>query len=106
MSFIRAKALMRLAKGPMTMRELANGLATDPPYTSVVVDDLARRGLVTRSIHPDDRRAKVVAITAAGAECAATAAEIQNRPPAVFGRLSAADARTLDRIVSGLVADS
>jgi DNA-binding MarR family transcriptional regulator len=103
MSFIRAKALVRLAAGPLTMRELASKLATDPPYTSVVVDDLERRGLVSRSTHADDRRVKVVSITAAGAECAATATEIQNRPPAVFGQLSAADAEVLDRILSSLL---
>ena len=43
MSFIRAKALRRIVDGPMTMRELAAALGTDPPYTTVVVDDLERR---------------------------------------------------------------
>jgi DNA-binding MarR family transcriptional regulator len=103
MSFIRAKALVRLAAGPLTMRELAAKLATDPPYTSVVVDDLARRCLLTRSTHPEDRRVKVVSLTPAGAECAAIATEIQNRPPAVFAQLSAEDAATLDRILSSLI---
>ncbi|MGI8668120.1 MAG: MarR family winged helix-turn-helix transcriptional regulator [Jatrophihabitans sp.] len=106
MSFFRAKALLRLAAGPLTMRQLATSLVSDAPYTTVVVDDLERRGLVERSIHPEDRRVKIVSITTAGAQSAAIAAEIQNRPPAVFSRLSAADAATLSRILSELVADS
>ena len=47
MSFIRAKALRLVAAAPMTMRELAAGLGTDPPYTTVAVDDLERRDLDT-----------------------------------------------------------
>ncbi|MGD0937989.1 MAG: MarR family transcriptional regulator [Streptosporangiaceae bacterium] len=58
MSFIRAKALRRIVDSPMTMRELAAALGTDPPYTTVVVDDLERRGLVTRTVRAGDRRCR------------------------------------------------
>ncbi|MDQ2838683.1 MAG: MarR family transcriptional regulator [Actinomycetota bacterium] len=103
MSFIRAKALLKLQSGPLSMRELAATLAIDSPYTSVVVDDLERRGLVERSMHPDDRRVKIVSITAAGAESAEVAEKIQNRPPAAFASLAPADLATLDRILTALV---
>ena len=106
MSYIRAKALMRLASGPRTMRELAAKLSTDAPYTSVVIDDLERRGLVERRPHPDDRRVKIVSITPAGAAAAAIAERIQSQPPAAFDKLGAADAATLERILSQLVSDS
>ena len=68
MSFIRAKALRQVAAGPMTMRDLAAGLGTDPPYTTVAVDDLERRGLVVRTVRAGDRRSKLVSITPAGLE--------------------------------------
>ena len=103
MSFVRAKALLKLMGGPLTMRELATRLATDPPYVSVVVDDLARRGLVERSTHTDDRRVKVVSLTPAGIEAAAVGDAIQNQPPEVFQRLSSEDLANLERILTRLV---
>lgn len=106
MSFIRAKALLKLQDGPLSMRELAGALSIDSPYTSVVVDDLERRGLVERSTHPDDRRVKLVSLTAAGAESAEVAEKIQNRPPAAFAALAPAELATLDRILTALVASA
>src|SRR5271170_742481 len=64
--FTRTRALRRLAGGPLTLRELAESLGTDAPAATVAVNDLEERGLVTRGEHPDDRRAKLVALTAAG----------------------------------------
>ena len=81
MSFIRAKALRRIIDSPMTMRELAAALGTDPPYTTVVVDDLERRGLVTRTVRAGDRRSKIVAITPDGARQAELAERILRTMP-------------------------
>src|SRR5690242_8049924 len=64
MSYIRIKALAHRARAPMTMRDLAALLAVDAPYTTVVVDDLESRGLVERRPDPQDRRRKIVAVTA------------------------------------------
>ncbi|GAA3294254.1 MULTISPECIES: MarR family winged helix-turn-helix transcriptional regulator [Dactylosporangium] len=82
MSYLRIKALRRLAGQPMTMRELAALLQTDAPYMTVVVDDLEKRGLVRREPHPSDRRAKLVIPTDQGRREAARAEEIHGRPPA------------------------
>ncbi|MGX7677455.1 MarR family winged helix-turn-helix transcriptional regulator [Jatrophihabitans sp. DSM 45814] len=103
MSFIRAKALLKLTGGPMTMRELAAALATDPPYTSVVVDDLHQRGLLERTVHPSDRRAKVVTITPAGRKTAKAASLIINEPPPALRSLSVDDLKALNRILSQLL---
>ena len=103
-SFIRAKALRALLAGPMTMRELAAALATDAPYTTLVVDGLERRGLVARAPHPSDRRSKIVAVTPEGSQAARRAEAILNAPPASLLRLSRADLATLDRIVASLLA--
>ncbi len=105
MSFFRAKTLMKLVDGPLTMRELMAKLVSDAPYVSVVVDDLEKRGLVERSVHPGDRRVKVVSLTATGRESAVLATEIQNRPPAVFESLSANDLAILDRILTALTTE-
>ncbi len=106
MSFVRAKALRHLASGPMAMRELAAALATDAPYTTLVVDDLERRGLVTRTAHPSDRRSKVVTATPDGVRAAARADEILNEPPAPLLELTAAELSTLEQILAKLRRDN
>jgi DNA-binding MarR family transcriptional regulator len=103
LSFVRAKALRSLAVGPLTMRQLAERLATDAPYTTVVVDDLQRRGLVRRSPHGGDRRLRIVTLTPAGADAAEVAERILGRPPAPVGDLDDADLAALDRIVAKLL---
>ena len=82
MSFGKMKALRRIAKRPMPMRELASLLGVDPPNLTPVVDDLERAGLVERQPHPTDRRVKLVVATAEGAALARQADEILARPPA------------------------
>ncbi|MGR6998513.1 MarR family winged helix-turn-helix transcriptional regulator [Yinghuangia aomiensis] len=81
LSFSRSRALRRLARKPMRMTELAAEMATDKPYTTLIVDDLERRGLVVRTVSPQDRRAKVVSVTDAGREMADLATHILSRPP-------------------------
>jgi DNA-binding MarR family transcriptional regulator len=103
MSFIRAKALRRIAGGPLTMRELAAGLGTDPPYTTVVVDDLERRGLVVRAVRPGDRRSKIVSVTPSGQEQARLADQILAEPPGPVRDLPAADLAALDRVLGQLL---
>ncbi|MFD0384002.1 MarR family transcriptional regulator [Streptomyces stramineus] len=80
MSFFRVKALRRIARGPLTLRELAELLLTDRPYTTLVVDDLAGRGLVERSANPADRRSKIVTVTPAGRAAAERAERILGTP--------------------------
>jgi DNA-binding MarR family transcriptional regulator len=104
MSFIRAKALTKLAARPMTMRQLGARLAIDPPYTTLVVDDLERRGLVARTVHPEDRRSKLVTVTPAGATAADVAQRILNAPPAPLRDLDPDDLAALARIVGALLA--
>ncbi len=90
-SFSKARALRRLALGPMTMGELTATLATDAPYTSLLVSDLVDRELAVRSTHPSDRRRKRVALTPAGAEMARRAQEILDRPPVGISGLTDAE---------------
>ncbi len=103
MSYLRAKALRLLLPGPLPMRELCAALVTDPPYISVIVDDLEKRGLVEREVNPADRRSKLVRITSAGRAIARAADQIQSTPPEALAALTDAEVQTLDRLLRRLV---
>ncbi|MBL7490409.1 MarR family transcriptional regulator [Frankia sp. AgB1.9] len=102
LSFIRVKALLKLRPGPRTMRDLATELAIDRPYATVVIDELERRGLVARTVHPNDRRCRQVSLTAAGEDAAREADRILSDPPPALAALPPADLATLDRLTAAL----
>lgn len=99
MSFGRSRALRRIAKRSMTMGELATALGTDPPYVTVIVDDLQSQGLVERQPHPTDRRVKLVVATRKGKAAAAEAEAILGATPADLARLNATDQAELLRLL-------
>jgi DNA-binding MarR family transcriptional regulator len=96
------RALRRLATQPHTLRALAERLAADPPYVTLMVDDLEERGLVQRMPHPEDRRAKLVELTAAGRAAAARADAILDEPPAALRDVPAEDLAALLRVLERL----
>ncbi len=49
-----------------TQADLADATTRDAPTMSRIVDTLAKRGLVTRVADPEDARARLVVLTAAG----------------------------------------
>ncbi|MFH8985966.1 MarR family winged helix-turn-helix transcriptional regulator [Streptomyces varsoviensis] len=103
MSFSRVRALRRLAAGPIPLRELAERMGSDPPYTTVIVDDLVRRGLAERVANPADRRSKLVRLTEEGRAAAARATDIMSVPPDALLDLDPEDIEALDRIVAKLL---
>jgi DNA-binding MarR family transcriptional regulator len=102
LSFARVRALRRLAAQPLTLRALAEALAADPPYVTLMVDDLEKRGLVQRMPHPEDRRAKLVELTASGRAAAARADAILDEPPAALRDVPAEDLAALLRVLERL----
>src|SRR2546425_2620868 len=65
---LQAKALHELnVDPPISMRELAERLKSDPSNVTGLIDRLEARGLVERRPDPNDRRIKGLALTAAGA---------------------------------------
>ena len=65
--FVLLAALTWLgAEGPVTQKALADHAASDPMMTSQVLRALEARGLVERHPHPQDRRARALAVTAEG----------------------------------------
>ena len=102
LSFGRIKAIRRVARRSMSMRELAEELGIDPPNATVVVDDLESLGLARRRSHPTDRRAKVVEATRKGKEIARKADAILSTPPPTLRALSPDDLAQLGRILAQL----
>jgi DNA-binding MarR family transcriptional regulator len=100
MSFGRTRAIRRLARAPMSMRELAAALGIDPPNATAVVSELEAQGLVRRKPHPTDGRAKVVEATRKGKELARRADEILATPPPGLAALGPEDLETLRGLLS------
>ena len=100
MSFGRTRAIRRLARAPMSMRELADALGIDPPNATAVVSELEAQGLATRRPHPTDGRAKLVEATRKGKELARRADEILATPPPGLAGLSAEELETLRRLLT------
>lgn len=59
--------LLALSEGQaLTQRELADRISSDPSTVRAMLVLLDKMGLVERACHPNDSRAKTVALTAAG----------------------------------------
>ena len=100
----KAEVLLRLAGGPMTLREIALAVDVDPPAATVGVNQLEARGLVHRTAHPDDNRRKLVHLTDAGRDAACRARAILAEPPAEFACLDPQDLARLGEILARLQA--
>ena len=92
--------LIKLADGPMTLREIARAVEADPPAATVGVDQLEARGLVHRTAHPDDNRRKLVHLTDAGRDAARRGQAILNEPPPALTNLDSDDLARLDEILT------
>jgi MarR family transcriptional regulator, transcriptional regulator for hemolysin len=82
--------------GEHTQTELAEIVGLDKTTMVVTVDELERTGLAERRLAPDDRRARIIAVTAAGKRKVAEADKVKERVQAeVLGELSARQATAL-----------
>lgn len=102
LSWTRVLALRALASQSRTLRELATGLSADPPYVTLMIDDLEERGLLQRMPHPQDRRAKLVELTGAGRAAAARADAILDEPPAELRDVPSEELETVLRVLARL----
>jgi len=90
------KTLVRLGKADgVSMGEMARGIGCDPSYITALVDDLDERGLARREPSPDDRRVKIIVLTAAGRALADEIESVLSVPPSSFDSLSEAELRQL-----------
>ena len=90
---------------PVPMGRLAETLSCDASNVTGLVDRLETRGLVQRRAAGHDRRIKVIELTRAGARARAKLQEQIAGGSCALGKLSAADRRTLVRLLETLLAD-
>src|SRR6266568_2401548 len=92
----QARALHELdLERPISMRELAERLKSDPSNVTGLIDRLETRGLVERRPDPVDRRIKGLALTSAGARLRERLfARLYSAPPPI-AELSESDQRSL-----------
>ena len=95
--------MLRMLSEPRTMSELAVAMQCDNSNVTGIVDRLEERGLVERQAAEGDRRVKRIAITRAGSRLREELHRRLAEPPEPLTRLSAADLRTLRRILSQAV---
>src|ERR1700682_6419076 len=101
---MQAKALHELnVEPPISMRELAERLKSDPSNVTGLIDRLEARGLVERRPDPKDRRIKGLALTPAGASMRERLfARLYSAPPSV-AELSERDQRTLKDVLQRIL---
>jgi DNA-binding MarR family transcriptional regulator len=88
---------------PIPMGQLAETLACDASNVTGLVDRLESRGLVRRRPSAEDRRVKVLVLTATGSRLRALLLDRMTAPPAALDRLSLREQRELVRILTRLL---
>ena len=108
-TFARYEVLMLLwfsRRGSLPMKVIGSRLQVHPTSVTNAVDRLEDAGLVTRSTHPEDRRAMLVALTPAGRELAERATTALNTEVFEQPDLGAADVRSLVDVLTRLRRDA
>ncbi|CAM3493713.1 MarR family transcriptional regulator [Mycobacterium frederiksbergense] len=100
--FSRIRILSRLAREPLSVKQIAAAATIDAPAATVAVNDLEERGLVVRQIDPGNRRSKTVSLTPAGRELLAVIDAVENPAPAPLRRLDDADLAALQALLRKL----
>jgi DNA-binding MarR family transcriptional regulator len=88
------------------MKVIGSRLQVHPTSVTNAVDRLEDAGLVTRSTHPEDRRAMLVALTAQGRELAERATKALNTEVFEQPDLGATDVRSLVDVLTRLRRDA
>jgi DNA-binding MarR family transcriptional regulator len=98
-------ATLSAADEPMGVKELAERTRTDQSTVSVVAGRLVDRGLVERARSTEDTRRVELSLTARGRmlQRKTPTTVAQQKLADALWRLSAADAATLSRILTGIV---
>jgi DNA-binding MarR family transcriptional regulator len=90
-----------------SIREIAEHTQLDKAHATRALTDLIDRGLVTRVVDPQDRRLRVVRLTAVGHAVAnATMPFTLERQSRLEGCLTAADLRVFDKALSLMTAEA
>lgn len=96
--------LVRLEDEPVrTQAALAQAIGADKTRIIPILDDLQDRGLIRREPDPDDRRVRLVSVTAKGRRVRTSAQDaIQRQEERLLARVPAADRRAFLRVLQEL----
>lgn len=90
-----AMGTIKALERPRTMGEIADALRCDPSNVTGIVDGLEQRGLALREPSPEDRRVKLIALSAEGRRLRARLTRAMEAPPVWIEGLSEDDRRAL-----------
>ena len=104
MGFARGRVLWALQEsGPVVMRALSDRLGISPRTVTGLIDALEADGWVTRTPHPEDRRATIIAITpAAVSALAALRDSYEGLAHDLLGDIPAGDLATCRAVLTTL----
>jgi DNA-binding MarR family transcriptional regulator len=108
-TFARYEVLMLLwfsKRGSLPMKVIGSRLQVHPTSVTNAVDRLEDAGLVTRSTHPEDRRAMLVALTPSGQALAERATQALNAEVFERPHLSGSDVSSLVDVLTRLRRDA
>lgn len=97
--FSRVRVLKRLARQPLSVKQLAYAATVDAPAATVAVNDLEDLGLVVREIDPANRRSKLVSLTEAGRALLARIDRVEDPAPDALAALDVEDLEALRAIL-------
>ncbi|MDT7794526.1 MAG: hypothetical protein QOD59_3964 [Mycobacterium sp.] len=100
--FSRIRIVRRLARRPMTVKQVAEAATIDAPAATVAVNDLEDRGLVVRKTDPTNRRCKVVSLTDAGREMVQMINGIDDPAPDALASLDDRELKALKAMIDKL----
>jgi DNA-binding MarR family transcriptional regulator len=100
--FSRIRIVRRLARRPMTVKQVAEAATIDAPAATVAVNDLEDRGLVVRKTDPTNRRCKVVSLTDAGREMVRVINGIDDPAPDALASLDDRELKALKAMINKL----
>src|SRR6185295_16981703 len=100
--FSRIRILSRLARRPMSVKQIAQAATIDAPAATVAVNDLESRGLVVRETDPANRRCKMVSLTDAGRAMVHTIDATDDPAPDILSGLDEAELEKLRAILGKL----
>ena len=100
--FSRIRILSRLARRPMSVKQIAQAATIDAPAATVAVNDLEGRGLVVRETDPANRRCKMVSLTDAGRDMVHTIDTTDDPAPDILSGLDEAELEKLRAILAKL----
>jgi DNA-binding MarR family transcriptional regulator len=88
---------------PVPMRRVADALSCDASNVTGLIDRLEARGLVRRQPSSEDRRVKVLQLTAEGVRLRSTVLDRMTKPPEIFNKLSPDEQQELVKILRHLL---